>query len=153
MRKSTPGCWKRWLALVGLSAGILSYWGCGKSTNSKNETFELSPKLLSLIPAATGQVNSTNLAERVAMLDRLVVIRRDDDVIGHEFPLDLPRSDYISIAKAVFSGGLRFQTNEEQTAHVLWKLTVVAKNYGLKELGPNFIPYRQFRIPACSPSR
>ncbi len=139
-------CFRCLIALSAWLAGIYFLVSCQPDVStdsavySNTTKFEPSLELIRAVPNLAEQIYSTNLSERISVLDKIVVTRSDDDVVWQELPFNLPKSDYVGVANAIFSAGL-FDAREELLCKVLSKLTYAATQRGIDELGPAFVAF------------
>ncbi len=130
--------------LAGIAAGALINSGGEMPVQSRAQTYDLSPRLVRLFPRAATLVRSTNLSDRIVVLEQLVKVRASECVREYELALELPRADYVVVARAVFSGGLSRERDPAVTASALTKISFAATKLRIDELGSEFVPFLSY---------
>jgi HEAT repeat protein len=94
---------------------------------------ELSPSILQTIPRVVERLHSSDIYERISVLDELVIQKRTAHlphvVLAHNFPA----SDYSVVVKSILSANLE-QLDERRASETWWRLTYVVEVFKLKEL-------------------
>ena len=90
------------------------------------------PQLLSQLPHAAERLLADDIAQRVSILDDLVVEVAGSCTGEHRLPFDLKRSDYSFIAGKIFEKNLS-ELDEKRSSQALHKLSHLVGKFELKE--------------------
>jgi HEAT repeat protein len=98
--------------------------------------YSFSSKAIETIPGIVQRASSPDLNDRIAVLDQLVT----RDARSHDFHFrylcDLPREDYLSVARSVLEGELLQIRDRERLGIALLKVRQIAVDFKLSELLP-----------------
>ena len=113
---------------------------------------ELSPVILRTIPKVAERLHSTDINERLSVLDELVTVKQGEHLPQLIFPYNLPASDYSVVVQSILAGNLE-QVDERRALTMWWKLNHVVIVFKLRELAkplarylPNSTPPIQYDI-------
>jgi HEAT repeat protein len=92
---------------------------------------ELSPDILRIIPGVAEKLRSSDINERLSVLDQLVTVKETVHRPQLVLPYDLPASDYSIVVQSVLTGNLE-QVDERRASIAWWKLSHVITTFKLK---------------------
>ena len=115
---------------------LLSGLADGRTTVAQ----ELSPSILRVIPNVAERLRSTDIYERINVLDELVTVKRTVHRPELVFTYELPASDYAVVMQSILEGHLE-QVDERRAQDTWWKLHDVVMKFKLKIPAKLVTPY------------
>ena len=107
---------------------------------------QTSAELKAILPEADEGLNSADIQQRIAVLDKLVVYKRDYDVKNTILPFKLPKEDYAYVVRKIFEKDLT-QVDEKIASTALSKIEFLMRNFTFKEFAINLVHYIPKFIP------
>ena len=108
---------------------------------------QFSLELKKAVPQAETRLDSEDIQQRISVLDKLVIFKRDDDVIDTILPFNLPADDYALVVGKIFEKDLaRLET--QNASQTLSKTEFLMVKFRFKEFAKNLVEY----IPKFAPN-
>lgn len=127
MKRSFWRAWETTLAVVILT----------QCAGGQGKSYSFSSKAVEIMPDIVQRAESADLNDRISVLDELVA--RDAtgrDYLHFQCIHDLPREDYLSVARSILEGRLSQIQDREKVGIALLKVRLLATDFKLSELLP-----------------
>ena len=106
------------------------------------------PELLKAVPQAESKINSGDLLERIAVLDKLFVYERDEDVTKIVLPYNLSPEVYAFVIGKIFEKDLT-KIDVEAASEALSKIELLMKKFALKQFAGNLASLIKKFVPGA----
>lgn len=91
----------------------------------------LSPQIRQVVPQIEEKLQSTDLSDKLSILNQLVIRKRDYDIVKTELRFtDLPVTDYAIVIKSLFDKEV---AKSEFDDEAWWKIIFLIRQFGLKQ--------------------
>lgn len=108
---------------------------------------QITRELSANIPNVEEQLDSENVLERIAVLDKLVVYQWDSDVVNTILPYNLSADDYAYVIKKIFEKDLT-QIDEKTVSQTFSRVEFLMRKFKLNQFAKNLVDY----IPKFMPN-
>jgi len=121
---------------------------CTHGYTSGNEIkYSFSKEAVKIIPDITQRANSTNLNDRISVLEQLIVNDPGSDIFLYQYAYDLPQEDYFTASMSVLEGGLFSSKDVEKVRDVFGKISQAAIQFKLLALLSETVKFIEYDDP------